>query len=73
MLLKRKTIRASNYFLWLDPPILDQLRYVIFGLLKRIRDTEGERDKAIKMENMQRKFMILLIGIMFVLFVGSKL
>ena len=73
VLLKLQTIGACNYFIWFDPPVLEQSRHVILGLLKKIKDIEGERDKVITMETIQRKFMIVLIVIMFVLFVGSKL
>ena len=73
MFLKLQTIGACNYFLWFDPPVPEQSMHVILGLLKRIKDIEGERNKAITMEKMQRKFIIVLIVIMFVLFVGSKL
>ena len=73
MLLKLQTIGACNYFLWFDPLVPEQSMHVILGLLKRIKDIKGERNKAITMEKMQRKFMTVLIVIVFLLFMGSKL
>ena len=37
--------RACNYFLWIDPPVDDQSRVVILGLLKRIKEIEIKRDE----------------------------
>ena len=44
----------------------------ILGLLRRIREIEMERDKAITLKKIQREFMIALINIMLVVFIWSK-
>ena len=64
---------ACNYFMWFDPPVPEQSKHVILGLLRRIREAEAERQKARTKEKMQRNFIVVLIIIIFVMFLGRKL
>ena len=42
---------GCNYFRWFDPPVCDNARGVICGLLRRIKEHEDELER-LKMEHM---------------------
>ena len=61
---------ACNYFLWIDPPVDDQSRIVILGLLKRIKEIEMERDKDKRRQKIKKYVIFGLIVFIFVMFMG---
>ena len=36
---------ACDFFTWYDPPMSEQAKNVILGLLKKVREIEAERDR----------------------------
>ena len=61
---------ACNYFLWIVPPIDDQSRIVILGLLKRIKEIEMERDKERRRQKMKKYVIFRLFMFVFVVIMG---
>ena len=62
--------RTCNYFLWIDPPVDDQSRVVILGLLKRIKEIEIERDEDRRRLKMQKSIIFGLIMFVVVMIMG---
>ena len=62
--------RACNYFLWIDPPVDDQSRVVILGLLKRIKEIEIERDEDNRRLKMLKSVIFGLIVFVVVMIMG---
>ena len=46
---------GCDYFAWYDPPMSEQAKHVILGLLKKVRKIEAEKDRE------RRKAKVLLI------------
>ena len=62
---------ACNYFLWIDPPVDDQSRIVILGLLKRIKEIEMERDTE-RRQKMKKYVIFGLFMFIFVVIMGYR-
>ena len=46
---------GCDYFAWYDPPMSEQAKHVILGLLKKVREIKAEKDRE------RRKAKVLLI------------
>ena len=67
-----QNVGACNYFMWFDPPMGEQGRIVIVGLLRRIKELEVEKERA-KSKINYKQFMFIGIVIGLILLIGCKM
>ena len=58
--------------MWIDPPSAEQSRGIIIGLLRKMREYECERDRAISVQKKLRRIIIVLIVIIVLLVFGNR-